>query len=237
MKSPEKVPPKPNQSSDGHITQLGDALYDANTKKANRRQALRTLGRFGAGIATGNVPRAIRALKDIETEKGPSGQFAETISQAAFEVAAETVAITLLGRLGIKTEQIGNAGEQMLTQRLKKSPIETTIEAAVIMPILEELFFRQLPQYALKKSDERDAAQGKNKSLRMDVGIPLSAIFATGHNFTSKGFSTDYIPLPQFTGALFYWYLIRRRGLNHSILAHVEQNTISVVDRLLTRFP
>jgi hypothetical protein len=56
----------------------------------------------------------------------------------------------------------------------------------------------------------------QGEGMRWDVGIPLSIVFAYSHNIqkipTENGskinFATDSVPLSQFIGSLFLWYLM-----------------------------
>ena len=78
----------------------------------------------------------------------------------------------------------------------------------------------------------------------MEIGIPLSALFAYAHNIKRDkeghvlGFDTEFIPLPQFIDGVFYWYLMRERGFSHAWLAHAQKSTMIITANALMKvFP
>ena len=93
-------------------------------------------------------------------------------------------------------------------------------------PIKEEMLFRIIPSILIN-SEER----------RWDIGIPSAILFAMVHNIVepsrakdaialtdNKVFSLEWIPLPQFMGGVFYWYLAREYGPVAPVVMHMLNN-------------
>lgn len=92
-------------------------------------------------------------------------------------------------------------------------------QAIVAAPILEETFFRKIPQIVLKR-----------KADNLLSAVTTSAVFAGLHNVKNKGkggYETKKIPLHQFAGGLLFWYLSRNRGISHSMIAHAATNSLA----------
>lgn len=138
------------------------------------------------------------------------------MGQAVLLAMAKNLTADVLGRLNIKTAG-NNLNEEQRKKLLEKGLIDVAINACVKSPIVEELIFRALPA----------AFSDKEKKDWIKFGIPSSALFAAAHNIDQddKPFATDRIPITQFFGGLFYWYLVKEKGLDHSILAHSANNT------------
>ena len=80
------------------------------------------------------------------------------------------------------------------------------------------------------------------KSHWWEVGILVSLLFGFAHNldFDEGGLKFQKaMPLSQFMGGLFYWYLMRERGFSHAVLAHSTHNaTVLAIGKLLYKiFP
>lgn len=105
---------------------------------------------------------------------------------------------------------IGNAGMEAAFAVLIKTPIISAVIIVIIAPVIEELVFRS-PAYFLRKV---------STGWYWGIGALISALFAMAHGMA-------IIPLPQFISGLFFWYLVRKRGLKHSIIAHASNNAIA----------
>jgi len=109
--------------------------------------------------------------------------------------------------------------------------------------LIEEAVFRLIP------SEYLAGRVGKgSREKRWDIGIPMSAIFALGHNIQRKNSSDilprftsfkEFVPFSHFMSGVFYWYLIREKGYNHAFLAHAAHNAeVYALGELLSRiFP
>ncbi len=155
------------------------------------------------------------------TEK-KDNSYAETALEQGLVASAKLLAKFILRKLKIEH---GNKSlsEEKILKYLKEKPIESLIEIGFLGPVFEESVFRALPSGFI---------DSKDKSCRWDVGIPVSAIFALVHNFDKNEFGNlkfeKSIPLSQFMGGLFYWYLMREKGYSHAVLAHLMNNTMAV---------
>jgi membrane protease YdiL (CAAX protease family) len=209
--------------TESNIEKLGSELLTANSKNTNRRGFLNTTIKVVSSLGTGNIPKAISSLKQIDN---PTPEYSETLSQTAFFTAIEFFSLKILKNSGL--EKVGNSSDKEIERMLNDSPVEIFIKGCVVAPIFEEMLFRGIPSEILK-----EAEGGDNKEIRWDVGIPLSIVFAGIHNFNKDGFDLKYLPLNQFLGGCFMWYLVRKRGLSHSILAHSSHNVIAFTEILL----
>lgn len=118
--------------------------------------------------------------------------------------------------------------EEPILKALEENKSKTIINATLITPLFEELGFR-LWFNAFLPND--------NKNY-WELGIPVSIFFAYLHNFKDTQyddieFDSQYIPIPQFIMGCLFWYLIRQRGINHSILSHVQNNVVALTILML----
>ena len=137
---------------------------------------------------------------------------------------AQMISIPVIRKYNIPIGSTGMGKEDY--EYLMSKPInEILLDAAVASPILEETLFRAIPSFV---------ASGLGaKGNVWEVGIPTSAVFALVHNI---GINEDYkkelnmekMPLYQFAGGLFYWYLMRERGFTHSVVAHSANNAVAM---------
>jgi hypothetical protein len=94
---------------------------------------------------------------------------------------------------------------------------QRVLETALVLPVKEEMASRLLPATVFGKS--------------WSVGLLSALVFASAHGL-------EQIPITQFIGGVFYWYLMRERGLDHAILAHVSNNNMAAIANFLAlKFP
>ena len=75
-----------------------------------------------------------------------------------------------------------------------------------------------------------DAVDQKGKlGQQKAIGTVMAGVFAAGHA------GKDAVPVPQFVGGLNYWRLMRGRGYNHAVTAHVTQNALTFAKSALSR--
>lgn len=103
---------------------------------------------------------------------------------------------------------VGNNNAESIEKLAKTHLFQTIALTTIIGPFLEEMVFRYLPARLV----------GTNWT----VGALSTAVFTVAHLGPQKE-----IPVTAFTGGLFFWYLMRKRGLDHSIIAHASQNSLS----------
>lgn len=124
-----------------------------------------------------------------------------------------------------------NEEEQKIIMRKLLKAMQAVIipilaSATVIAPTLEEMIHRYLPAKIFISKDD--------KRMRWDIGIPSSAIFAFMHGSAIneeefeplKKAIPPSIPFTQFIAGIFFWYLMREKGISHSILAHFIHNSM-----------
>lgn len=149
------------------------------------------------------------------------GSYIETAIEQTLMMIAKKSAHIALGHIGIENGN-KNITPDELVKYLRDKPISTIFEMGIAIPVLEEYAIRFLPS---------EIIAGPSKGHRWDVGIPMSALFALSHNLILKKEEEHWkfrigktIPLTQFMGGMFYWYLMRERGFEHAALAHSMNN-------------
>jgi hypothetical protein len=160
--------------------------------------------------------------------------YAKTIIESNLLLAADIIAIKTLNALGI--DHTKPIDKEELERIFKNTSISDVIAITFAGPLSEETIFRLLPSKII------DYLSRNKNSHWWEVGIPISFLFAFAHNldFDEEGLKFQKaIPLSQFMGGLFYWYLMRERGFSHAVLAHSTHNaTILAIGKLLYKiFP
>ena len=143
----------------------------------------------------------------------------DTMKQSLIYTAAQIAVFPLVGK--VTKLPLGKSISPETRDRLRKNPLGTLIRGFEA-PIMEEAVYRQIPSLIV------DLTTNNAKGDFWQVGVPMAAIFAARHNLKleTMQFNIEKIPLPQFVGGLFYWYLMRERGFAHASLAHITHNTI-----------
>lgn len=191
----------------------------------------------------GTLPQADTIKKQqkmtVSPPKSPSAEEEPTLFNTEVETAlltmAELVSASIIKALKIP---VGNAAmdQEKLRKTLDKPLYKTILIKGVSVPILEEAFFRGLPNLIIKGQPKKDLWQ---------IGVPVSAIYALCHNLITDEntgnpvFATNKIPLYQFINGLFFWKMMRERGFPHAVAAHVTINSIALtIGELLNKaFP
>ncbi|HEX7483940.1 MAG TPA: CPBP family intramembrane glutamic endopeptidase [Candidatus Saccharimonadales bacterium] len=162
-------------------------------------------------------------MKRLEGIKQKYENFAEehpvaaTLGETAVLYAARYGIQKAGKKLGVPLGH-GRSGPGLRQDLIEKHPHLAAAAATVIAPITEELLFRELPA---RKLEEKGYDKDSTRSKRVKLG--MAAAFAVGHA------GPHAIPLPQFIGGLHYSRLHEKRGLKHSILAHVTNNTLAAL--------
>ncbi|MDB5036961.1 MAG: hypothetical protein JWQ35_489 [Bacteriovoracaceae bacterium] len=105
----------------------------------------------------------------------------------------------------------GNAHGSEITNHIVRNPAFMVFVLSGFAPLTEEFSFRLIPRTLFGKS--------------WRVGVASSLIFGFAHNI-------HQIPLPQIIGGFYFWYLLKNRGLTHSILAHSITGTWVIIGTL-----
>jgi len=161
-------------------------------------------------------------MERISSEEMKDSSYAETVVEQGLMMLAKKTANEIFEKLEIDH---GNKGitQEDLIKYLKEKPLTTLFRSGILHPILEEAIFRALPvDKLIDKTDRRK---------RWDIGIPVSALFAFSHNFRNGENFGDLelyksVPVSQFMGGLFYWYLMREKGFSHATMAHSMNNAV-----------
>jgi hypothetical protein len=218
---------KKNEFSDEYIL--------LNQTETKRRNFLKFLGLLSLSLAPGmsraekkEIKKDLNELEEIKNipDEEIEESHMETFGENMIVTFAQIISVKMLQIMGFK--DVGHASADLIEERLKEIPIDTTLKIVIKAPVIEELIYRLLPNLFLPTG----------KTSMWEVGIPINLIFAYMHNYEhddkgNKKFNSKNIPLPQFIGGCFYWYLIRHKGISHSILAHSSSNLIALVYALL----
>lgn len=182
----------------------------------SRRDVLGDLGALGFGAATGlAAAKGFDVLTNVQTE--PLGEHQRVSYVAtAFEqhlVMIGKITTVKMLRITFGDAKLGNAGAtDAKIGQLLENPFQMWKSMAVVAPLAEEAIFRWAPGAIFGHS--------------WLVGTISAAFFAEGHNL---GQAERHIPLPQFIGGIWFWYLLKHRGISHAIVAHaVNNNTLAV---------
>jgi len=151
--------------------------------------------------------------------------------------AAEFVLVA--ASLALLPIRVGNEGAEELSR-------EDFVLLAVVIPIVEELVFRWLPNALVSlvvwihSPTARNRPRGEPRPMRWWLGIPVAVGFALLHNLTDdpavtglelapgQTLSFESLPLPQLALGLFLWNVVRRFGLRQAIFCHALHNAIAV---------
>jgi len=196
-------------------------------KKMSRRE----FGlKISSAVAVPLIAYPAAQLVDTVLGKGESAsasyEYSETALECALVVIGKIILTYYLKELGIN---VGNAAiDEKALEKIMKSK---KLEACLTSPIEEEFIFRLLPSLL---------------SSSWLMGAVSSLAFAYTHNFryavsgekeSGIVFDTEKIPVTQFIGGIFYWYLLKERGFSYAVLGHCQNNTTALVaEFLMDRF-
>lgn len=157
---------------------------------------------------------------DTQKLEPKDNSFKKTAIEQILMMIAESVVNAVFKELGMRVGNQSLSAEK-LVEYLRDKPIIGLIKLGVLGPAIEEALFRALPDGFIDKNDRR---------RRWDIGIPTSILFALSHNLKREDSGelrfVESVPISQFMGGLFYWYLMRERGYSHAIFAHSMHNAI-----------
>lgn len=125
----------------------------------------------------------------------------------------------------------GAASSVESSQGMLQNPLQFLLEAGIAFPIVETAMFQGLFSFVANEIKYQGEMPAKKETL-WKWGLGSAAFFAFFHTFvTSKvnppliNFDFSYIPLQQFTGGLFLWNSMRKRGFGHTAITHGLYNT------------
>lgn len=144
-------------------------------------------------------------LADTQKLEPKDNSFKKTAIEQILMMIAESVVNAVFKELGMRVGNQSLSAEK-LVEYLRDKPIIGLIKLGVLGPAIEEALFRALPDGFIDKNDRR---------RRWDIGIPTSILFALSHNLKREDSGelrfVESVPISQFMGGLFYWYLMRER--------------------------
>ncbi len=153
--------------------------------------------------------------------KVPHG-YLETMIETSLLYIGELIMNTILAKLKIEQPSKVMQDPDRIKSLIEK-PFEDFILHAIAAPAIEETLFRLVPS----------AFIGKKGGIRWDAGIPVSVIFALMHNLEVNEFKEfkfrKVVPLSQFIQGVFYWYLMREKGVTHAMFAHSMHNSLNFI--------
>lgn len=247
--SEEGIKPEPKKEGD-------------NTDEWSRRSFLKFLVALGPALTIGPSKTEASDSKDIPSKKleGAINKRIEKVGdkyrpieeqdqsklrtavEASLMLAGEFIAREVFAKMGFK----GAISFEEFKDDAQKTDtflrLLFAMPAVILMPIIEEIFFRAVPSEVLAGRKYRGS-----KEKRWEMGIPVSILFALAHNLEKDKLTDsmklasfgEKIPLGQFIGGLFFWYLMREKGLSHAVIAHQVQNAeiIGIAEFLYQIFP
>jgi hypothetical protein len=194
----------------------------------SRRDFLRKSLLLGTGMVVNSsvagildlAPSAVKSLRSIDegiTDMRANEQkqpiYSQTAIESHFVMIGKLISAAIVERY-LGADRVGNASidDEAEKKALLEHPFDLWFKGVAIAPYAEEIIFRAFP--------------AKIIGTGWDVGIASSLIFAGAHNLGAKEFK---IPLTQFIGGIYYWYLVKHRGFSHAILAHAFNNNIAYI--------
>lgn len=138
---------------------------------------------------------------------------------AVQQVLMTTSQFVLSAALYSRSVEVGNQGmlNTMVIDFIKNNPLLFFAGTVVAAPLIEEFS---------RYSTSEIFARGGGR--RWDMGMATSAVFALGHSFDITDLSNvrfkPSIPLPQISGGMFAWYLLRDKGFSHAAFGHALNN-------------
>ncbi len=217
--------------SNSHTQPKGDNNHpDSREEPVGRRSVLRQIGRAildPMGTLRGTMGKIVG--DDAASYVGKDLNYLRTVGETELLFIGSGLLQTALERYSGK--KFGNANADEFTRRSQASPISFALLGSVISPIIEEISFRLYPALILddKENDTSSRViEEISADIKWKIGLTTSVLFALAHNIkqTPDGKLTfgEHIPLGLFLKGLYYWYLMRKRGVDHSIVAHVTNN-------------
>jgi len=170
-----------------------------------RRNFLRFSGGFlGAGLYNVSAGVSLDWIRALQAE--PKNYYSRTILEQSMITLGKSLYFLMIEKNG-RAETNPDDVEQIA---------DSFFRDVLLAPAGEETLFRLLPVLIFGDS--------------WTTGVLSSAVNANEHKI-SRG--SDYkltdLPLKEFFGAVYYWYLIKERGFSHSVIAHMANNNMVLI--------
>ena len=174
----------------------------------------------GLGAYGSKVEKTLENFSDSLINKLgiKKGSYRETAIQQILVTASQ---FALSAALYSRAVEVGNQGmlNTMVINFIKDYPLIFLAGTVVAAPLVEEF-----SRYSASKLFARGGGR------RWDMGIATSTVFALSHSFELADLPhigiRPSIPLPQFSGGMFAWYLLREKGYTHAAFGHALNNAI-----------
>jgi len=192
------------------------SLSDLNIETADAQEPVSDEG------AEEDATESVTSIKLDEKTEEAKNPYTQTLLEQGLVMVAKSIAESTFEKLGIEH---GNKSltDERLVEMLRDKPIEGLLEGGILGPVLEEAIFRALPSSLINNMSRRS---------RWGIGISSTVLFALAHNREPDESGNiqfaKSIPISQFMGGLFYWYLMRERGYTQAVLAHSANNTVAL---------
>lgn len=156
-------------------------------------------------------------------------RFVRTAIETPFVEAGALAAHKLINRTRFTPRELEELRHADMSRR---KGVNWILASLIGAPMWEEIFFRAFPSKLLDKY-----FPGTKKETLMQVGVPISAIFAMVHitNVPPK-FRGKFIPVSQFMMGCYFWYVMRKRGAMPAIMSHSEMNALIPVFEKIFKF-
>lgn len=207
-----------------------EAQETSETTKTNDRERQEGIAQTDMQPKSENISHETQTS---EEEQKDIDSYTETAIEQSLMMGAKYIANAVFEKLKIENGNKSMSDEEII-EYLEDESISTLFTSGVLAPIIEEALFRALPSGFINQND---------KGHRWEIGIPTSFLFALMHNFKKEESDewsfTKAVPISQFMGGLFYWYLMREKGYSHATMAHSMNNAIpfSIGILLLKAYP
>lgn len=199
-----------------------------------------------ASYLSGNIPvNAASAEKTLdsklsqnkeEKQKRDEAPLLKTLEEQGLLVIGKAVTLAICRKIGIPIKIPKTNSDEITRQLLMEKPLKSFLNIAILGPAVEEGLFRLIPSLFFNRPGW-DLSYKHGESTPVvninfwEVGIPTSALFALAHNVESDGkdnikLNMKTIPLTQFAQGVFFWYVMRNRGIGQAILTHMANNGI-----------
>ena len=204
------------------IEQIGakrtEAQETSETAKTNDMKNQKQISQTNTQPKSENISHEIQTSE--AEQESVKDSYAETAIEQSLMMGAKYIANAIFEKLKIENENKSLSDEEII-ECLRDRPISSLFATGVLAPVIEEALFRALPSAFIDEND---------KQHRWDIGIPTSLLFALVHNFKKEESGElrflKVVPINQFMGGLFYWYLMREKGYSHATMAHSMNNAI-----------
>lgn len=153
------------------------------------------------------------------------GSYARTLTETGLLAIGQIVTKSVIESMGKKQRSVPMPSKSM-------SLLDRIATEVVLGPLLEESLLRWLPSEIVDRVDSEPG----NK--HWEVGIPISVIFALLHISKKQQGETplntvDVMPYKSFIMGIYYWYLTRERGIEHTAVSHMSNNALATSLSLL----